>query len=66
MCKADSCRSEWHPQNRYQYIMNRNTTTGPIAAIKYDLETTQKSLQNGTLLAQIGGDLSKITIFSGH
>jgi len=54
------------PQNRYQYIMNSNTTTGPIAAIKYDLETTQKSLQNSTLIIRFGGDLSEITIFSAH
>jgi len=43
--------------------MNINSTTGPIATIKYDLETTQKYLQNGTLIVQFGGDLSKITIF---
>jgi len=46
--------------------MNSNTTTGPIAMIRYDLETTQKYLQNGTLIIRFGEDLSKITIFSRY
>jgi len=50
----------------HQYILNSNTTTGPIDMIKYDLETTQKSLQNGTLIIRFGGDLREITIFSAH